>query len=525
MTTLAEEGHRARPRWAAHAIQFAVLALTLCAVQADTLVSLVSIWWSTTTYNHGFLVLPVAAWLVWRRRDELAGAVPDNAYGALVLLAGFSALTLVGELSGVNLARHVGFVGALASLVPLCFGWRVVRRFAFPVAFLAFMVPVGDFLIPPLQELTADVSVWLIQLTGIPVYREGMMIELPSGIWEVAEACAGVRFLIANLFVAAVFAYFSYDRAWKWVLFAVLALAIPIGANCLRAYGIMMLAHATDNALAVGVDHLVYGWVFFAVVMLTMLWVGSLFADRRIEDPHVPADPREAEGARGGVGVALSGALLIAAAPAFADLSAPEPTALPAGMAEALAPEGWAVARLPEGGDGWRPRFPSADAWEAVRLTGPEGQEVDLAVAYWTHQREGAEALHYANRFDDEEHWINAGTGQALIGTSGTGLPASVRRRDLTQLLRSADGTRTAFRQRIVLSWVWVGGILTADPLTAKLAGMRARLTGGEAGAAIVALSTPYDREGGLPDARRAIEDALADMPPVAAALDRMGDG
>ena len=513
---------RAEPHWRTHVTQFGLLFAVLCAVQIGALSSLIEIWYHTTTYNHGFLVLPASAYLIWRRRAELAEAMPENALSALVPLAGFSAIGLIGELSGVNAARHIGFVGALMSIVPLCFGWRLVRRFWFPVLFLLFMVPVGDFLIAPLQELTADVSVWLIQLSGVPVYREGLMIELPSGLWEVAEACAGVRFLIANLFVAAVFAYLSYDRAWKWVLFAVLAIAIPVGANCLRAYGIMMLAHVSDNALAVGVDHLVYGWVFFSLVMLAMLWVGGWFADRPLTDPDMPADERPANPSRGGLGIAVAGALLIGGGPALAEISKPIPTALPSAMIAQISPDGWARTALPDTPDRWTPRFAAADALEIARFT-KGGQTVDMMLAYFTHQRDGAEALHYANRFDDDDVWLRAEHRTATLQTGNTGLPETARFDGLTHYQQTDTAEGTIFTSRAVASWVWVGGTLTASPLRAKLVGMQVRLSGGEAGAAVIALSAQHDTPEDRAEAMAAIESLLADLPPLAPALDAMG--
>ncbi len=511
-------GADARPL-TAPLLRLAALVAILCAAQAGTLASLVDIWWNTTTYNHGFLVAPIAAWLVWRRREEMADLPLAPALGALVPLAGFAVIGFLGEVSGVNLLRHVGFVGALMALVPLALGWDFARRFRFPVLFLAFMVPVGDFLIPGLQELTADVSVWLLQLTGIPVYREGLMIELPSGLWEVAEACAGIRFLIANIFVAVLFSYFSYDRAWKWALFLFLAVAIPVGANCLRAYGIMLLAHMTDNALAVGVDHLVYGWLFFSLVMVLMLWVGGRFADRRIEDP-AGGPPVETirTAPRGGFAAIVAGALILSGGPALAALTVPAAAPLPTEIAARIVPGGWTVVPTDgEAPDRWVPRFGSADRVEALRLT--DGTHtVDLHLAAYTHQRDGAEALHWSNRYDDDTIWKRAGIGTLALDTGATGLPSPARRDRLTAFTRNETGT--TFSSRLVASWVLTGGTFTADPKAAKLAGLRARLTGGPVQAAALALSVRYDRPGQRAAAVAAMEAFLADAGPVAGMLD-----
>jgi len=202
------------PDWRKPIAVFAGLVILLSIANFSALSGMVRVWYETATYQHGFIVAPVAAWLIWRRREALGGFAPSGSWSALIPLAGFCALAMLGGLGGIALFEHVGFTGALMALFPFVFGWQVARTLWFPILFLGFMVPVGDFLIPPLQELTADASVWLIQMTGVPVFRQGLWIELPTGLWEVAEACAGLRFLIANIFVATVFAYLSYDKAF-----------------------------------------------------------------------------------------------------------------------------------------------------------------------------------------------------------------------------------------------------------------------------------------------------------------------
>jgi exosortase A len=494
-------------------LRLALMVAVLCVAKFDTLASMVDIWWNTTTYNHGFLVAPASLYLVWRRREEVAKLTLAPALNAVLILAIFAVIGFVGEISGVNILRHVGFVGALMALVPLCLGWDFARRFRFAILFLAFMVPFGDFLIPALQELTADVSVWLLQLTGVPVYREGLMIELPSGLWEVAEACAGIRFLIANIFIAFVFAYLSYDKAWKWVLFLTLSVAIPVFANCLRAYGIMMLAHLTDNALAVGVDHLVYGWVFFSLVMLLMLWIGGLFADRTIEDPAMRPFAPVAPGTRSnGFAAMVAGALILTGGPALATLTDPVAEPLPTDIAARAIPGGWSALPIDgEAPDRWIPRFGSADKAEMLRLTdGPH--VVDVFVAAYSHQRDGAEALHWSNRFDDDTIWKRAGLKTITLDTGETGLPTIARRDDLTYFVQHDNGTD--FSTRVVASWVLSGDTFTASAKRAKIAQLRARLTGGTAKAAVVALSAQGE------DGIAAIEALLADAPVLDGLLD-----
>ena len=138
----------------------------------------------------------------------------------------------------------------------------------FPLAFLFFAAPVGEFLMPWLMARTADFTVFALRLSGIPVYREGLHFIIPSGSWSIVEACSGVRYLIASLMAGTLFAYFNYRSLRRRLLFVVVALLVPIVANWLRAYFIVLFGHLSDNKLAVAADHLIYGWVFFGVVII-----------------------------------------------------------------------------------------------------------------------------------------------------------------------------------------------------------------------------------------------------------------
>src|SRR5258706_27980 len=148
-------------------------------------------------------------------------------------------------------------------------------------------LPLVEGLIPPMMDWTADFTVRALQFSGIPVFREGLFFTIPSGNWSVVEGCSGVRYLIASLTVGVLFAYLSYRRTWKRLLFVTLSVIVPIIANGFRAYLIVMIAHLSDNRLAHGVDHFTYGSVFFGLVMLLLFWIGSSW-----RDPH--ATPTEA---------------------------------------------------------------------------------------------------------------------------------------------------------------------------------------------------------------------------------------
>ncbi len=312
-----------RPRaWQSTAIALAVYALWLLAVYRDTVVSMVSIWYRSETFAHGFLVFPISAWLVWRQRARLAQIEPSPAAPAwaIVALVAAGSLWFAGELADVLAARHFAWVTMLIVGISMLVGPRVARMLLFPLAFLYFAVPIGEFLLPTLIEWTANFTIAALRASGVPVWREGMTFQIPTGAWSVIEACSGLRYLIASLTVGALYAYIAYRSPLRRAAFVVASIVVPIIANWLRAYTIVMIGHLSNNKLAVGIDHIIYGWIFFGLVMLLLFWAGSLW---REDDEVAPEEPDDANaGDRAGRRLSLSRALVVAlvltAAPAAA---------------------------------------------------------------------------------------------------------------------------------------------------------------------------------------------------------------
>src|SRR3546814_1680397 len=138
------------------------------------------------------------------------------------------------------------FGGLWQALFLLILGWRITRAALFPLAYLIFAVPFGVSIVPTLQDVTAQIVVHLLRLSGIPVFLDGYLIQIPSGYFLVAEACSGVRYLTVSLALGFLAAYL-FLRSWRRRLFFIaLSVVVPIAANGIRAYGIILLAHLSD---------------------------------------------------------------------------------------------------------------------------------------------------------------------------------------------------------------------------------------------------------------------------------------
>ena len=254
--------------------------------------------WSDSSHRHGVVVFPIAAFLLWRLRAVLARIDLKPWPPGIALLLALVAVWRVGKGAGVELVEHLAAVLLLPATIATCLGWRVVRQALFPLLFLVMAVPASDVLIPYLMRLTADIAAVLLRGVGVPVYREGQLLSLPGGDFEVADVCSGLNYLIASTLIALLFAYLTYTSNLKRVaLVAAMAASLAV-VNGVRAFVVMLIASATDMRVFTGADHVYFGWILFAVVVGGVLLLGARYADREPADKG-PSAVRRGAGNQG----------------------------------------------------------------------------------------------------------------------------------------------------------------------------------------------------------------------------------
>nr|WP_051275654.1 exosortase A [Aestuariibacter salexigens] len=248
-------------------------------VYAETLQHMVQVWAASEAYKHCFFIPLISAYLIYEKRFALARTTIQFRPEVLILLFLGQLAFIVSAALDINLLMHTAAVCSLIVIIWSLIGHQAARVLMFPLLYLLFSIPFGEELVPWLQDVTAWISVSMLQLFGIPVYREGLYIFIPNGTFLVAEACAGIRFLIGTFAIGTLLAYLNYQKYWKRSLFILLCAVIPILANGIRAFGIIIIGYLTDMEHATGADHLVYGWFFFAFVMIILFWLGTFGVD------------------------------------------------------------------------------------------------------------------------------------------------------------------------------------------------------------------------------------------------------
>lgn len=490
--------------WFKSLAAYATFALLLCLCQWQVVQVMVQTWLNSNAYSHGVVVVPIALWLAWRKRAWLIQESPQPNLLAAVLMLPLVLGMWLSQWVFINTLAQFALVGLLMLGAWAFFGWRVVRHILFPIGFLLFAVPFGDFMLPTLMQWTADFTVWAVRASGVPVYREGLNFVIPTGRWSVVEACSGVRYLVASLMVGSLFAYMTYQSWRRRAGFMLAALLVPIVANWLRAYMIVMLGHLSNNVIATGVDHLIYGWVFFGLVMMLLFWVGMRWAEDEPAGPVFKAQPAlqgEHRGLLVVTGIAL--ALLLVQPLATHLLMSSSASAAPLNLESTL------LTALPIGAqthtpsDGYEPAFTESTDVLRQNIVLPGARDtVGLYVAMYREQDNKRRAVSSSNQIvaSENANWHVTSESMQRIEVAGHAIQAK------TYIVNGG------YTRILLTRWYWhpgeSSGQMTGSDIEAKLQLLQNRLAGrGQAGAAIV-MWVPFDDS--TPEHEAAAHTALA---------------
>lgn len=237
-------------------------------------------WGHDDNYSHGFLIVPIALYFVWERRERLFALDVKPSWFGLVVFAGGIFVLLAGLMGSELFLSRISVIGVLAGIVIFMFGWAHLRALVFPLAFLLLMIPLPAIIFNqiafPLQLLASRAGEFAISSADIPVLREGNVLVLANTTLEVAEACSGIRSLISLLALGIVFGYFADSRAWVRTLIALSTIPVAIISNAARVAGTGIAAHHYGPSVAEGFFHEFSGWVVFMVAFALMLSLQQL---------------------------------------------------------------------------------------------------------------------------------------------------------------------------------------------------------------------------------------------------------
>lgn len=236
---------------------------------------LVSEWWTNEDYSHGLLVPFALAYLAYQKRDHLRALPLRQSWLGLAVILFSQAVHLVGYLGAEFFLQRISLVVCLAGVILFVYGWRHLWESAFALFLLVLAIPLPQIVFNqvsfPLQLIASSWAERFLDVLGIPVLREGNILNLANMTLSVAEACSGIRSLMSLITLAVMVAYFIPFRWWVRSLFIATAIPIAIVANAFRVGGTGVLAHRYGQAAAEGFFHTFSGWLVFVFAMAFLL--------------------------------------------------------------------------------------------------------------------------------------------------------------------------------------------------------------------------------------------------------------
>jgi exosortase A len=440
------------------------------------------IWWTSSTFNHCLLILPIIVWLVVQRKEQLAKLTPQSYWPALVYAGAGAGGWLLGDAAGVAIARQLGLLMMLQGSAATMLGRDVTRGLLFPLFYMFFLLPFGEEAVPVLQTVTAKMCMTLLGWTNIPAHIDGIFISTPTGYFKVAEACSGVKFLVAMVAYGALVSNLCFKSWARRIVFMAVCVAVPVLANSVRAFGTIYIADHTTIAFAAGFDHVFYGWIFFAIVIAAVMAIGWRFFDKDAGDLDFDAATwKPAAKSRMTFAAALAGILAVAIIPwGWSAMVAAQFSLVPK---QIFLPKvnGWrAVTYAPQ--VPWKPRFDGAAHELIGRYQNANGKTADLYIAVFDRQGEGRELVGFGQgAVDPDSAW--AWTAQMPAPPYG--------KAERIKAPRSLSGPVS----RDVISYYRVGGVTSGANSEIKLATLKARLLGGNQQAAAILVSAEYEND------------------------------
>jgi exosortase len=264
--------------------RYLILALVLAAALVWTywlvIPGLVAQWWDQPEYSHAFLVPIVSAFLIWSKQDTLREiAVRPGYWGLAVMLAALVAY-ITGKVGADLFLQRFSLVLMISGAILYVAGGEMLRALLFPLAFLLLMIPLPGIIFNsiafPLQLLAAQAASVVLELFGVPIFREGNVMHLAAASLDVEEACSGIRSLLSLTALGVLYSYLTYTSWTPRVLLMLTVVPIAIAANVFRVSVVGLLAHYVSVDTALGVFHVAGGWSVFLIAAALLLGVSRL---------------------------------------------------------------------------------------------------------------------------------------------------------------------------------------------------------------------------------------------------------
>jgi EpsI family protein len=416
--------------------------------------------------THTTFVLAAFGVLLWGSRGTISSLPIRPFFPGILGLFIAGLVWLIGEIIFARVLTNIGIVVMIPMFILTILGYAWLKALSFPLAFLILAVPVGGSIVPILVNWTATFAVAGLQVSGVPVHREGAYLIVPSGAWSVADSCSGIAYLRTVTMLSILYAWSMYRFFPKRLLFVAGGILLGITGNWLRAYLTILIAHVSDNRFLRD-DHSTFGWVLFAILLFVYCAIGYRFRDSEQNNEDVALRQADAAGRANSPKTLIN--IICMAIAAVAIWPVLHKTLLDKAPTEAVdisdvaeAPN-WTRVALPV--TTWTPTLTNPTR-QRVQSFEKGGRRVDVFIGIFQNQTWTSKLVTVVNGFALQENPV---WNLAVRGTAKTELG--------NQPLEVESGVVLGKGARILAwKWYWIHGKATSSDSDAKIAQLLAHV-------------------------------------------------
>lgn len=251
----------------------------------NTLIWLIESWLNNPYYSHGFIVPIVSIFIIWKIRKELFEIKKKESQMGIIFFISGIILQSVAILSNIRFLSGISLIVTIFGTILYLFGWKFTNRIKFPILFLLLMIPIPfiDLVAPPIQTISAATSASLTNLLGVPVQREGLLLNTGAGTFEVAFECSGLKSIISLLTIAIIYAFILEGKLIMKSVIVLSSIPLALTGNILRIISILMVSDRYGQDTTLNYFHDFSDILFFSIVFIGLLLVGRCFGRLRFK--------------------------------------------------------------------------------------------------------------------------------------------------------------------------------------------------------------------------------------------------
>jgi len=231
-------------------------------------------WSENEDYSHGFLIIPAVIYLIYEKQRLISLKQNSMCWPGFICVLLAVVLYLVGLFSSFRSMANLALVLAIWGSLFFLFGFDFIKKYAWELFMLLFMLPIPSRIYAsitlPLQLIVTKVSVFVLHLIGIPVLREGNVIQLVNTTLEVVNACSGLRSILTIIVLAFIISCFTFRGTWRRLLLIMTAIPLAMLSNLIRVTVIALFAQHGNITFVDGTGHVLLGVCLFAVSLLLL---------------------------------------------------------------------------------------------------------------------------------------------------------------------------------------------------------------------------------------------------------------